>query len=140
MSKSEGKLVEKEEQKRKVKMYKGTGAKSKARMKVPCYQCGREGYKKPDCKYYKAELERKKNIGEKKKMDSENERRRKWTENESHNKEKDKEKANVASSFIIEEPSYVEDILCTTMAADHAEVNDISNYIHAQECRLEGVI
>ena len=66
----------------------------------------------------------------------ENERRRKWTENESHNKEKDKEKANVASSFIIEEPSYVEDILCTTMAADHDEVNDASSFIHAHDMQI----
>ena len=40
--------------------------------KVKCndvthYQCGRKGHKKPDCRYYKAKLERKKNSRYKKK-------------------------------------------------------------------------
>ena len=67
---------------------KGTAAE------VTCYQCGSKGHKKPDCKYYKAELEREKNTDDEKKMDS---------ENEAHNSfnDKGKEKANVASSVIL---------------------------------------
>ncbi|KAH7302750.1 hypothetical protein KP509_23G085600 [Ceratopteris richardii] len=34
---------------------------------VTCYQCGRKGHKKPDCPFYKAKLERKKNVGDKRK-------------------------------------------------------------------------
>ena len=47
-----------------------------------------KGHKKPDCRYYKAELERKKNTSDKKKQDS---------ENDAHNnfQDKDKDKANV---------------------------------------------
>ncbi|KAH7288390.1 hypothetical protein KP509_31G025000 [Ceratopteris richardii] len=82
-------------------------SKSKGKAEVTCYQCGRKGHKKPDCRYYKAELERKKNTGDKKKKD---------TKNEAHDtsKDKDKEKANVASSVIIEELSDAEDILCAS--------------------------
>ena len=32
---------------------------------MTCYQCGRKGHKKRDCRYYKAELERKKSGGDK---------------------------------------------------------------------------
>ena len=38
----------------------------------------------------------------------------------------------MACSAIIEEPSDVEDILCATMAANHAEVNGGLVFIHAQ--------
>ena len=98
-------------------------SKSKGKVEVTCYQCGRKGRKKPDCRYYKAELERKKNTGDKKKKDD---------ENEAHNsfKDKDKEKANVASSVIIEETSDAKDILCTTMAADHVEFIGDSDFTH----------
>ena len=73
---------------------------------MTCYQCSRKGDKKPDCKYYIAELKRK-NTSDKKEKD---------IENEAHNnlKDKDKEKANVASSVIIEEPLDATDILCAT--------------------------
>ena len=61
-------------------------------------------------------------------------RSKKDSENEVHNSFKDdKEKANVGSSVIIEEPSDAKDILCTTMAADHVEVNDVFANIHAQD-------
>ena len=73
-------------------------SKSKGKAEVTCYQCGRKGHKKSDCTYYKPEFERKKNTGDKKKKDIENEARNNF-------KDKDKEKANVASSVIIEEPS-----------------------------------
>ena len=56
---------------------KGTAAE------VTCYQCGSKGHKKPDCKYYKAELARRKNTGDKKKKDN---------DNIAHNNIKDKEK------------------------------------------------
>ena len=69
-------------------------SKSKGKAEVTCYQCGRKGRKKPDCRYYKAELERKKNTGDKKKKDIENEARNNF-------KDKDKEKANVASNVIM---------------------------------------
>ncbi|MCO5567372.1 hypothetical protein L7F22_021062 [Adiantum nelumboides] len=46
---------------------KERGNASKGKDDVTCYQCGRKGHKKPDCRYYKAELERKKNGGDKKK-------------------------------------------------------------------------
>ena len=39
---------------------KEEGSNSKGKGDVTCYQCGRKGHKKLDCKYYKAELERKK--------------------------------------------------------------------------------
>ncbi|KAH7439944.1 hypothetical protein KP509_04G083400 [Ceratopteris richardii] len=69
-------------------------SKSKGKAEVTCYQCGRKGHKKPDCRYYKAELERKKNTGNKKKKD---------TKNEAHDnsKDKDKEKANAAMDMYI---------------------------------------
>ena len=104
-------------------------SKSKGKAEVTCYQCGGKGRKKPDCRYYKAELERKKNTGDKKKKDD---------ENEAHNsfKDKDKENANVASSVIIEEPSDVEDILCANMTPSHAEVNDASVYIHGHDMQI----
>ena len=75
---------------------------------MACYQCGRKGHKKSDCTYYKPEFERKKNTGDKKKKDIENEARNNF-------KDKDKEKAIVASIVIIEEPSDAKDILCATM-------------------------
>ncbi|KAH7302046.1 hypothetical protein KP509_23G053800 [Ceratopteris richardii] len=104
-------------------------SKSKGKAEVTCYQCGRKGHKKPDCRFYKAELERKKNTGDRKKKD---------TKNEAHDtsKDKDKEKANVASSVIIEELSDAEDILCATMEAEHAEVIDPSINIHAQDMQI----
>ena len=86
------------------------------------YQGGRKGHQKPDCRYYKAELERKKNKGDKKKKDS---------ENELHNTFKDKDK-----DVIIEEISDAEDILCATMATDHAKVNGASVFIHAQYMQI----
>ena len=99
-------------------VYRNT-SKIKGKVGVTCYLCGRKGHKKPDCKYYKAELEREKNTDDEKKMDS---------ENEAHNsfKDKDKEKANVVSSVIIKEPLDAKDILCATIATDHAKVNGAS--------------
>ncbi|KAH7297375.1 hypothetical protein KP509_26G066900 [Ceratopteris richardii] len=69
-------------------------SKSKGKAEVTCYQCGRKGHKKPDCRFYKAELERKKNTGDRKKKD---------TKNEAHDtsKDKDKEKANAAMDMYI---------------------------------------
>ncbi|KAH7416413.1 hypothetical protein KP509_14G090400 [Ceratopteris richardii] len=69
-------------------------SKSKGKAEVTCYQCGRKGHKKPDCRYYKAELERKKNTFDRKKKD---------TKNEAHDtsKDKDKEKANAAMDMYI---------------------------------------
>ena len=57
---------------------------------ITCYQCGRKGHKKPDCRYYKMGLERKKNVGEKKNKDD---------------KFDATEKANMASNVIIEDQS-----------------------------------
>ena len=79
--------------------------------------------------YYKAKLERKKNVGDKKKMDIENEAHYNF-------KDKDREKAKVASSVIIEKPSNEEDILCATMTTNYVEVNEnasvyiIIGYMH----------
>ena len=33
-------------------------SKSKGKAEVTCHQCGRKGHTKPDCRYYKAEFER----------------------------------------------------------------------------------
>ena len=83
---------------------------------------------KPDCRYYKAEFKRK-NTSDKKQKDS---------KNEAHNsfKDNDKEKTNVSFSVIIEKPSDAKDIVCATMAIDHAEVNDASVYIHAHDMKI----
>ena len=62
---------------------------------------------KPDCRYYKAELGRKKNFGDKK-MDK----------TDAHDNQKDKEKAILACNVVIEELSNVEDILCATFSAE----------------------
>ena len=76
-----------EEQKKSGNVHRSR-CKNKGKAEVTCYQCGRKGRKKPDCRYYKAELERKKNTSDKKKQDS---------ENDAHNnfQDKDKDKANV---------------------------------------------
>ena len=42
----------------------------------------------------------------------------------------------MASNVIIEETSDAEDILCATMAANHAEVNDGYVFIHAQHMQI----
>ena len=42
----------------------------------------------------------------------------------------------MVSSVIIEETSDAKDILCTTMAADHDEVNDASSFIHAHDMQI----
>mgnify|MGYP000016945791 CR=1 FL=1 len=89
---------------------------------VTCYQCGRKGHKKPDCRYYKAELERKKNFGDKKK-----------DKIDAHDSQKDEEKANLASNVVIEELSDVEDILCATFSADDTYAYDASLNIHSQD-------
>ncbi|KAH7438914.1 hypothetical protein KP509_04G036700 [Ceratopteris richardii] len=52
---------------------------------VSCYQCGRKGHKKPDCRYYKKELERKKQANAKGKKN----------ENDGSSNSKDIEKANM---------------------------------------------
>ena len=39
-------------------------------------------------------------------------------------------------SVIIEKPSDAKDIVCATMAIDHAEVNDASVYIHAHDMKI----
>ena len=74
---------------------------------VTCYQCGKKGHKKPDCRYYKAKLERKQNFGDKKK-----------DKIDAHDKQKDKEQTNLASNVIIEELSDVKDILCATFSTN----------------------
>ena len=78
--------------------------------------------------YYTVELKRK-NTSDKKQKDS---------KNEAHNsfKDNDKEKTNVSFSVIIEKPSDAKDIVCATMAIDHAEVNDASVYIHAHDMKI----
>ena len=50
-------------------------------------------------------------------------------------KEKDKEKANVIY-VIIDEPSYIEDVLSDTIATNHAKVNDTSICIHSQDMQI----
>ncbi|KAH7431388.1 hypothetical protein KP509_08G045900 [Ceratopteris richardii] len=45
---------------------RGNGSKGKNN-DATCYQCGGKGHKKPDCRYYKAQLERNRNAGDKKK-------------------------------------------------------------------------
>ncbi|MCO5576745.1 hypothetical protein L7F22_030563 [Adiantum nelumboides] len=46
-------------------------SKSKGKSQdITCYQCGRKGHKKPDCRFYKQELERKKQQQGKKKKDA----------------------------------------------------------------------
>ena len=43
---------------KKVKMY--NRSKSKGKVEMICYQCGRKSHKKPNCRYHKAKLEKKK--------------------------------------------------------------------------------
>ena len=88
-------------------------SRSKSRDKqveVTCYQCGRKGHKKPDCRYYKKEQERKKTANSDKKKKEEN------VETGDSSNSKGKEKANVASSVIIEDLSDLEDILTVSMS------------------------
>ena len=88
-------------------------SRSKSRDKhveVTCYQCGRKGHKKPDCRYYKKEQERKKTANSDKKKKEEN------VETSDFSNSKGKEKANVASSVVIEDLSDVDDILTVTMS------------------------
>ena len=66
---------------------------------VTCYQCSKKSHKQPGCRYYKAELERKKNFGDKKK-----------DKTNAHDSQKNEEKANLASNVVIEELFDVEDI------------------------------
>ena len=88
-------------------------SRSKSREKqveVTCYQCGRKGHKKPDCRYYKKEQERKKTANNDKKKKEEK------VETGDSSDSKGKEKADVASSVIIEDLSDVDDILTVTMS------------------------
>ena len=78
---------------------RGNSSKGKSN-DVTCYQCG-------NYHYYKVELERKKNFGDKKKYKA-----------DAQDSQKDKEKANLASNVVIEELSKVEDLLCATFPAD----------------------
>ena len=78
---------------------------------ITCYHCGRKGHKKPDCRYWKMELERKKNVGEKKNKED---------------KFNTTEKANMASNVIIEDLSGEDgDVLCITGDAFIAYVQDM---------------
>ncbi|MCO5575629.1 hypothetical protein L7F22_029431 [Adiantum nelumboides] len=66
-------------------------SKSKTKDKdVTCYQCGRKGHKKPDCRYFKKEQERKKEAQEKKKKDE-----RKGEKSATSDSSKDAENANL---------------------------------------------
>ena len=98
-------------------------SKSKGKGAVTCYQCGIKGHKKPDCRYYKAALERKKSGSDKKKEISD---KKKETKSKTQNGSKSKEKVNVTSSNVvieeIEELSDLGDILCTTLSTDEAYV------------------
>ena len=102
-------------------------SKSKGKVKVTCYQCGKKGHKKLICRYYKVKLRYKKKTN---------------SENEAHNnfKGKEKEKANVASNIIIEKPLDVETILCPTIATNHDEVNGLLFLFMHNICRLERAI
>ena len=108
---------------------KERGNASKGKGDVTCYRCGRKGHKKPDCRYYKAELERKKNGGDKKKEKKEG-------KTDAQDNSKDKEKANVASSVVIEELLDVEDILCVTLSVDDAHELDASLNVHTQDMQI----
>ena len=96
----------------------GNSRKSKSN-DVTCYQCGKKGHMKPDCRYYKAELKRKKNFEDKKK-----------DKTAAQDSQKNKEKANLASNVVIEELSDVEDILCATFSADDSYAYDASLNVH----------
>ena len=70
-------------------------------------------------------MERKKNDGDKPK-----------DRTDALDSQKGKEKANVASSVIIEELSDVEDILCVTMSADDTHDYDASLNVHTQDMSI----
>ena len=79
-------------------------SRNKSRGKeITCFQCGRKGHKKLDCRFYKQDLERK---NKNKKDTSEK------THDVDNNKGKEREKANIASGIIIEEILDTEDIVC----------------------------
>lgn len=85
-----------------------TQSRSKSKTKdkdVICYQCGRKGHKKPNCRHFKKEQERKKETQERKK------RHDKKGEKSAGDSSKDVENANVSSSVVIEELSDIEEIL-----------------------------
>ena len=78
---------------------------------ITCYQCGRKGHEKLDCRYLKIELERKTNVGEKKNKDD---------------KFNTTEKSYMASNVIIEDLSGEDgDVLCITDDAFIAHVQDM---------------
>ena len=118
------------EQIREVTMHTGTEVKARkgeiaTKLKVRCNMLsvwGKKGHKKPDCRYYKAELERKKNSGDKKK-----------DKTNAHDSQKDEKKSNLASNVVIEELSDVEDIFCATFSADDTYTYDASLNIHSQD-------
>ena len=87
-------------------------SKSKEKqVEVTCYQCGRKGHKKPDCRYYKKEQERKKIAS--------NEKKKKEEKAETGDSSDAKGKASVAhvtSSVMIEDLSDTDDILTVTMS------------------------
>ncbi|MCO5581886.1 hypothetical protein L7F22_035775 [Adiantum nelumboides] len=63
-------------------------------------------------------------------------RDKKEDKTDAQDSKKGKEKANVASSVIIEELSDVEDILCVTMSADDTHDYDASLNVHTQEMSI----
>ena len=66
------------------------------------FQCGRKGHQKPNCRFYKQELERKKK----------NKKATIKKTHDVHSKGKQREKENIASGVIIEEILDTKDILC----------------------------
>ena len=77
--------------------------RSRSKSKGACFQCRCKGHKKPDCRFYKQEHERKQ---ENQKDASEK------THDVYKNKGKEREKSNIASGIIIEGILDTEDLLC----------------------------
>lgn len=110
-------------------------SKSKTKDKdVTCYQCGRKGHKKPDCRYFKKEQERKKEAQDKKKKDE------KKGEKSAGDSSKDAENANVSSSVVIEELSDLEEILVAASCPSDLVVANAEDMLISQKDVIDALL
>ena len=82
---------------------------------------------KPDCRYYKAELER---------MKGKSDKNRKETKTKAHDSSDDEEKAGVASSVILDELSDLDDILCVVDASFGDASHVDPTVVHALDMKI----
>ena len=94
---------------------------------MTCYHCGRKGHKKPNCRYYKAKLEKMKKMSDKTKKE---------TKTKAQESSDDEETVDVASSVVLDELSGLEDILCTVDASFVNASYVDSTMVHALDMKI----